>query len=87
MIDHLVRGTGSAQEPLGYRIFSSDFLTDTVEYERPWKERLLSLPWRPWRKVGRRIVPSDRIIFMSDGHVMAHPVVVERIRQMSMEEV
>lgn len=36
---------------------------ETVEVDRTWRERLLTLPWRPW--VRRKLVRNQ---FLPEGH-------------------
>lgn len=54
--------------PIGgydFPVITSRHLTETVQrtVRRTWKERLLTLPWRPWQavKVVVETVPSEEI--------------------------
>ena len=68
---------------LGFPIITSPYLADTERriVNRPWRERLLTWPWRPWvpHKTISVTVSSKSIyftngngIFRFDG-VVAHP--------------
>ena len=48
-----------------------------------WRERLLSWPWRPWRKqrmATTRIPSKDVWVFESMGVMIMHPVVARALR-------
>jgi len=67
----------------GHRVFLSPILTKTVtsEVRRTWRERLLTLPWRPLRATKFKSVqiPSDEVIQTRDGLFM-HPELWERFK-------
>ena len=46
------------------------------EYRRSWKERLLTLPWRPWRSTRIVMVPEmipDPHVYRLNDVVLMHP--------------
>jgi len=56
----------------------NSFMTKTEEYERTWKERLWSRPWKPWRKNGYRQIPDPEIFVVKlpgskTQTIMGHP--------------
>lgn len=70
---------------LGIRIIEDASLTivgDPIEVERSWKERLFSLPWRPWKKV-KIIIPQvpDPHIYQFEGTMVMHPTIVKQIKE------
>ena len=65
------------------RIMPSLYMTrtETATEVRTWRDRLLTLPWRPWvrtRMVSREVPRMD--YFMLGDFVVCHPAAVEQLR-------
>ena len=54
---------------IGMRVMVDDALTEYEWVKRPWRERLLTKPWRPWRSSKRvhKDVPPKYLIDESRG--------------------
>lgn len=70
----------------GWDVYSDPLMTTTeVDYVvLSWKERLLSWPWKPWKKSYRVVltVASDKVILDEENRRMyAHPHAVMRMSQ------
>lgn len=68
----------------GYRVVADPILTttETREVKRTWKERLFSLPWRPFKTTHTHSyqVPDSYVVVDKLNRVIyAHPVVVKEI--------
>lgn len=64
--------------PFGVKIIADENLTEPGEpydVERTWKERLFTLPWKPFRKTKTIIpqIPSKQIYGLPDGTWVMHP--------------
>ena len=66
----------------GVRFIHNRNLVDakTEEVPRTWKERLLSLPWRPWKKTKyvTTYVASRNVVF-ANGAYHAHPDLIDQM--------
>ncbi len=69
----------------GWRVFTSPYMTHRVFEERPrtWRERLLSLPWRPWEATKVVAVEAPAKFYYVDerAHVVyCHPALLAKIQ-------
>lgn len=63
----------------GYKIIETDLVPIKQELKRTWKERLFSLPWRPWKAT--KIEPVFYIINKPDKKwVITHPENAKNIK-------
>ncbi len=65
----------------GIKVFVNDKLTKQVR--RTWRERLLTSPWRPWRKT--KEVFSDQVFYTKDcggmvNKVIMSPLVFDKVK-------
>lgn len=51
--------------PFGAKVISSAYYNDYKTYQRTWRERLLTRPWRPWQKTKSVYEPS--VTRLDDG--------------------
>lgn len=70
---------------MGYRIQESAMMVEPVTTVQPrsWRERLLTLPWRPWQrtKYVTENLPSPTVIFLHEQRtIVAHPETIRRMR-------
>jgi hypothetical protein len=70
----------------GIKIIEDPNLTEPGEpYEvrRTWKERLLSLPWQPFRRMKTIVpqVPMKQVLLFKGNTFIAHPVVAAELRR------
>lgn len=73
---------------LGKRVVLNDTAcTKSVDeiVPRPWRERLCSWPWRPWRptKTVTKLVPSDSIYMLGfmGNTIMMHSQTWKRLKE------
>jgi len=70
--------------PWSLHLLASPALTITVEEHvpRPWRERLLTWPWRPWQttRLVSRTVPDPHLYRFGSACVLAHPATLARFR-------
>lgn len=52
---------------LNLRIEETDQIPSSVLKSRPWKKRLLSLPWNPWKTM--ELVPNYKIQITNQGTI------------------
>ena len=69
-----------------YTIVESTYMTDTREGERKrsWSERLLSLPWRPWRATAKtwiEVPKTDIMVVQAERLLIMHPTVAREFRE------
>jgi len=62
----------------GLRVVMSEHMVvfcGIVDTPRPWRERLFSLPWRPWRatKAVPLYRPHPDWLATADGRLLVHP--------------
>lgn len=62
---------------MGMRVITNEMLTEAGEpyqVRRPWRERLLSRPWRPFQAT-RTIVPQvpSKQVYRMNGTLVMHP--------------
>ena len=67
----------------GHKIQVSSHLVvpgDIIQVPRTWRERLLTLPWRPWvgTKPQQTFKPDPSFYVISDGTIVMHPEVYAR---------
>ena len=69
----------------GYRVYEDINMVVADGFDdvpRDWKERLFTLPWKPF-KTTRRVVkykPSDQVLVADSTHsIIAHPSVVYQL--------
>ncbi len=43
---------------MGMQVITSIHCTETIEVKRNWRERILSRPWRPWRRIRTDYLPT-----------------------------
>ena len=70
----------------GHRIIEDPNLTEPKEILRTTKERLFSLPWRPWRKMKTIQIPKQEafimdIPLMGGKVIVMHPSYAEQLRK------
>lgn len=70
--------------PWSLHLLASPALTITVteRVPRPWRERLLSRPWRPWQAT-RPVtvtVPDPHLYRFGSACILAHPVTLAHFR-------
>ncbi len=70
----------------GHRIIEDPNLTEPKEIPRTTKERLFSLPWKPWRKTKFIQVPRKEAFVMNNALlggkvILMHPSHVEQLRK------
>ena len=64
-----------------------DIKTDLIH--RSWKERLFSIPWKPWIKIKvvKRNIPKQEFYFMNnlmgEKVIVCHPFMVERLKRLA----
>ncbi len=68
----------------GYKVIANPIITESKEREvrRTWKERLFTLPWRPFKALRTETyqVPSrDVMVDKINRIIYAHPVVVKEM--------
>jgi hypothetical protein len=73
-----IQQSSSVRHVGGMRIYTNALLTESGEpytVDRTWKERLFSLPWKPWKstKVIIPTVPSTKVYALSDNILIMHP--------------
>lgn len=56
---------------MGLRIVVDPYMSDFTLAKRTWKERLLSIPWRPWVKY--RGINFPKAYFLSNGSIAVSP--------------
>lgn len=71
---------------LGFEIVESKLLVDneTVMVKQSWQERLLSWPWKPWKKekVIVYTVPKEEYYIMEkEGVIVCHPELAKRLKE------
>ena len=69
----------------GYKLVASDLLVEYTSREVPRsiKERLFTRPWRPFKKtktIHYTEPKMDVLVSTSERSIIAHPVVIERLR-------
>lgn len=64
----------------GVPIIISEHMLDEKKVRRSWKDRLLSLPWRPWVNQRTVFTPSESMVRTPQGLVM-HPQMWEQIKR------
>ena len=52
--------------------------------DRPWKERLFSWPWRPFKKVEE--TPSQKMLQYNDTHLIMHPATYAHAKRLIKEK-
>jgi hypothetical protein len=57
-------------------------LTVVERVPRPWRERLLTWPWRPWQAVRlvSHTVPDPHVYRFGPACLVGHPLTLTRIR-------
>lgn len=55
---------------------------DPIQVSRTWKERLFSLPWKPWQnqKTVIPILPIEDILYWAQGIYLAHPDTIQKLK-------
>ena len=56
-----------------------------VVTRRTWRQRLLSLPWRPWMRETTHVPKVPGYFLMRDS-VLIHPAALEQLRQFISED-
>lgn len=51
-----------------------------VTTRRAWRERLFTLPWRPWIATTMRTPMVPGFFQMADGRIVAHPAALAQLR-------
>ena len=79
-------GVGSMPLLSGFKIIESSFMVedgDPYEKRRTWKERLFSMPWKPFKKTKTVIpkVPMRKVFRMKDNTIIMHPVIAAELRR------
>ena len=75
----------------GIPVVASPMMTKavTTEYPLSWRERLLSWPWRPWRRIGRiqHSEPSEEVLLVDLDRLslVMHPEMVVKLGKESDE--
>ena len=70
----------------GHRIIEDPNLTEPKEIPRTTKERLFSLPWKPWRKTKTIQIPKQEAYIIDNemiggGCIIMHPSLADRLRK------
>lgn len=69
----------------GVSIIQSEYMTETKSrvVRRSWRERILSWPWRPWRKmcVVYHEEPLPYLMRVRDDLLICHPTVYRQLVQ------
>jgi len=60
----------------GLNVYESKHMTKAVP--RTWRERLLTLPWRPWRSIKQ--VPSLELVYTKTC-IYGHPIAIRALRE------
>lgn len=55
------------------RVVESFEMVETATYERSWRVRLCTWPWRPWQRYRTVTRPSKRIVHLPSGTLLMHP--------------
>jgi hypothetical protein len=67
----------------GWPVITSTWMTrsETREVPRPWRDRLWSWPWRPWRATMLVTVqvPSDDVLRVG-GRLVMHPATLAKLQ-------
>lgn len=77
------------EEAFGWRVIGSNIITscyisDYDSIERSWKERLFTLPWRPWLKT--RSVYSPKIYKLANGDILCSHRTFQNIKKQAGEK-
>jgi hypothetical protein len=64
---------------LGYEIYENPNLVEYTTVDRTWRERLLSMPWRPWVRVKTVASPMKDLI-RTNGKLFGHPETIAKLR-------
>ena len=70
----------------GVKIIQSEAMVEPgepIEVPRTWRERLFTLPWRPFKKTKTVIpmVPQKRAIKLPGGELIMHPTMVRALME------
>ena len=72
------------QHFFGVAIIESLHMTKSkvFEYNRSWKERIFSWPWRPWAKVREEIIqiPVEEVLMIGNNMAVCHPAIARLLR-------
>jgi len=68
----------------GFAIYESQWCTvsEEMEVNRTWKERLFSLPWKPMKKT--KIITVDvpsPDLYMTENAIFGHPETIRKLRE------
>ncbi len=85
MMSHKLSCEYGAMSFAGMRIIESELLVEDgapVTVRRPWSERLLSRPWRPWTATRTVIpkVPYRGAVRMNSQTLVMHPETVRALK-------
>jgi len=66
----------------GLEVFTSPYVPCVMDKEvrRTWKERLFSLPWKPWKSI-KVIRKEGMIISLPGGSLLMHPRTLEDLKR------
>lgn len=61
----------------GYQIIEAPFMCDSVQAKKHKKKRI-NKKWK--KRYGMKEIPKNDILITNDGKIIAHPKIVERIK-------
>ncbi len=61
----------------GYQIIETPFMSDSVQAKKHKKKRI-NKKWK--KRYGTKEIPKNNILITNDGKIIAHPKIVERIK-------
>lgn len=86
-MDNPLLGATPAGSVMGIPVYTSLYMTKSVEVKGTWRERLFTRPWRPFRKTKIVQEPSDDIFLVSTPSpfgvnqiVVCHPAIEQKIK-------
>lgn len=69
---------------MGLRIVVDPYMSDSALVKLTWRERLFSLPWRPWTKY--KTVHFSKAYFLSDGSIAVSPETMGKLESALLDE-
>ena len=63
----------------GVKVLVSPYLPDYFDVRRTWKERLFTLPWRPWREF--KSVYSPQILALDENTILCSERMAKRLKK------
>lgn len=66
----------------GFKVIESVYVSDYENIMRTWRERLFTLPWRPWVKTRRVYAPS---VYKMGDTLICSPATANKLGVMRVE--